>query len=211
MAELRSIGVTRIYWIYYGEEDPDSYWAGDIYYRNPERNIRETAKSLVNPLGAAVTAGHAHGIEVYGVFKPYHAGISGTYPEGSDDADATSLKRVGGTLWYVSPIMERYPYLREKRRPVALPPDLDSQPVRRIVLRKKDDGPTRVGGDDLQIWTSPNNYRYERRDVPFTLVESVEPSPNEVRDYYGELVTARARRSGRSAWRASTCATGSSW
>ncbi len=189
MAELRSIGVTRIYWIYYGEEDPDSYWAGDIYYRNPERNIRETARSLVNPLGAAVTAAHAHGIEVYGVFKPYHAGISGTYPEGSDDADATSLKRVGGTLWYVSPIMERYPYLREKRRPVALPPDLDSQPVRRIVLRKKDDGPTRVGRDDLQIWTSPNNYRYKRRDVPFTLVESVEPSPNEVRDYYGELAT----------------------
>ena len=93
-------------------------------------------------------------MEVYGVFKPYHAGISGTYPEGSDDADATSLKRVGGTLWYVSPIMERYPYLREKRRPVALPPDLDTLPVRRIVLRKKDDRPTRVGGDDLQIWTS---------------------------------------------------------
>ena len=98
---------------------------------------------------------------------------------------------MGGTLWYVSPIMERYPYLRERRRPVALPPDLDSTPVRRIVLRKKDDGPTRVGRDDLQIWTSPNNYRYERRDVPFTLVESVEPSSSEVRDYYGELVTSR--------------------
>ena len=98
---------------------------------------------------------------------------------------------MGGTLWYVSPIMERYPHLREKRRPVALPPDLDSTPVRRIVLRKRDDGPTRVGRGDLQVWTSPNNYRYERRDVPFTVVESVEPSPREVRDYYGELVTAK--------------------
>ena len=191
MAELRGIGVTRIYWIYYGEEDPDSYWAGDIYFRNPERNVRESGKNLVDPLRAAVAAAHANGMEVYGVFKPYHAGISGTYPEGADGADATTLKRVGGTLWYVSPIMERYPHLREKRRPVALPPDLDSLPVRRIVLRKRDDGPTRVGRGDLQVWTSPNNYRYERRDVPFTVVESVEPSPREVRDYYGELVTAK--------------------
>ena len=191
MAELRGIGVSRIYWIYYGEEDPDSYWAGDIYYRNPERNARESAKNLVDPLRAAVAAGHAHGMEVYGVFKPYHAGISGTYPAGSDGGDATTLTRVGGTLWYASPILERHPYLRERRRHVALPPDLDSTPVRRIVLRKKDDGPTRVGRDDLQLWTSPNNYRYERRDVPFALVESVEPSPREVRDYYGELVTAK--------------------
>ena len=63
--------------------------------------------------------------------------------------------------------------------------------MRTIVLRKKDDGPTRIRKDDLQIWTSPNNYRYVRRDVPFTLDESVEPSPREVRDYYGELVTAK--------------------
>ena len=189
MAELRGVGVTRVYWIYYGEEDPGSYWAGDIYYRNPERNVRDSAKNLVDPLRAGVAAAHAHGMEVYGVFKPYHAGISGTYPEGSDGADATTLKRVGGTLWQASPILERYPYLRERRRPVALPPDLDSTPVRAIVLRKRDDGPTRIRKDDLQIWTSPDNYRYERRDVPFTLTEYVEQSPTEVRDYYGELVT----------------------
>jgi hypothetical protein len=191
MAELKGVGVSRIYWIYYGEEDPDSYWAGDIYYNHLERNARESAKSLGNPLKAAVDAAHANGIEAYGVFKPYHTGISGTFPEGSDGADATSLKRVGGTLWYVSPIMERYPYLLAKRRPAALPSGVESQPVRRVRLCKNDDRPTRVGEGDLQLWTSPNNYRYQRLNVDFKLTESVEPAPRDVRDYYGETVTVR--------------------
>ena len=60
MAQLKSLGVRRVYWIYYGEEDQDSYWAGDIYRNHGDSNARDTAKSLGEPLKAAVVAAHAH-------------------------------------------------------------------------------------------------------------------------------------------------------
>ena len=190
MAQVKSLGVKRVYWIYYGDEDQDSYWAGDIFYNNLRENVRETVRSIGEPLKAAVPAAHRHGLEIYGVFKPYHAGISGTYPEGSDRADATSLQRVGGTVSLAYPFLRRYPHTLLKRRPRELPDNREAVPVRRIRLRKRDDSTTRLGKDNLQVWTSPDNYRYQRRQVDFTVSESVEAAPREVRDYYGVLVTA---------------------
>ena len=30
MVQLKEIGVTRVYWLYYGDVDQDSYWAGNL-------------------------------------------------------------------------------------------------------------------------------------------------------------------------------------
>ena len=191
MAQIRSLGVTRIYWLYYGDVDQESYWAGNLYLYSLMKYGPETLDRIGEPLKAAVPFAQKHGMEIYGVLKPYNTGLSGSYPEGSDLADATSLKRIGGTVWQAIPFAQRHAEVRLKRRPIDMPADLDSIPIKKIRLLKSDDSPTRVTGDQLQIWTSPNNWQYTRKDVSFEVTEAVEPAPKEIRDYYGDLVTAK--------------------
>ena len=31
MSQIKSMGVKRIYWLYYGDVDPQSYWAGTMF------------------------------------------------------------------------------------------------------------------------------------------------------------------------------------
>ena len=189
MVQLKSMGVRRIYWLYYYDIDPDSHWAGTVFRRM--KYGAETLSTIGEPLKAAVPIAHKHGLEFYAVLKPYHTGSSGAYPEGSPQAKATEIKRIGSTPVQAIPFVERHPHTRIRRRPLKAPPDLQSLPVQKIRLLKKDDSPTRVRKENLEIWTSLNNYRYERQDVAFTLKEAVEPAPQEVRDYYGDLVTAQ--------------------
>ena len=188
MVLLKSIGVKRVYWLYYGDVDPDSCWSGNMFRGEYGR---ETLDRIGEPLKAAVPVAHRHGLEIYGVLKPYDLGASGTFPEGSHEADSSSIRRIGGAVQHVFPFIERHPHARVRRRPDQSPPDLQVQPVRKIRLLKMDDSPTRVRRESLQIWTSPNNYRYERRDAAFTLREAVEPAPREVRDSFGNIVTAK--------------------
>jgi hypothetical protein len=186
MAQLKFMGVRRVYWLYYGDVDPDSYWAGNIF-----RHVYglETLERIGEPLKAAVAAAHRHGLEIYGVLKPYDTGGSGTFPEGSPAADTAKIQHIGGSLIQTFPSIERYPQTRIRRRPYKAPPDLQTLPVKKIRLLKKDDSPTRVRKENLEIWASPDTYRYERRDVAFTLKAAVEPAPREVRDSFGNAVT----------------------
>jgi hypothetical protein len=186
---LRGLGVRRIYWLYYGDVDPASECAGTmIQYM---KFGRATLERIGEPVKAAVPVAHRHGMELYAVLKPYNTGIAGTYPAGSPESGATRLRRIGGTIQQAIPFIERHPEMRIRRRPETGPAGLESTPVRRIRLVKQDDSPTRVRKENLQLWASSDNYRYRRLDVPFSLRESVEPAPREVRDYYGDRVTAR--------------------
>lgn len=188
MLKLKGMGVTRVYWLYYGDAEPDSYWAGSIFRRE---HGAETLARIGEPLKAAVPAAHKHGLEIFGVLKPYDVGLSGTYPEGSPDAGATTLKQIGGTVRQAVPFFERHPHTVLRRRPYASPPDLHTAPITKVRLLKKDDSPTRVRKENLEVWTSSNNYRYQRRDVAFRLKEAVEPAPREVTDSFGGLVCAK--------------------
>ncbi len=186
---LRGLGVKRIYWLYYGDVDPASEWAGTmIEYM---KFGRATLERIGEPVKAAVPVAHRHGLELYAVLKPYNTGLAGTYPAGSPGAGATRLRRIGGTIQQAIPFVERHPEMRIRRRPEPRPAGLESTSVRRIRLVKKDDSATRIRKENLQLWASSDNYRYRRLDAPFALRESVEPAPREVRDYYGERVTAR--------------------
>ena len=193
MREVRSLGVSRVYWQYLGDLEQEKYGAGTnlLLSRWAEFGPR-TLAAIGEPLEAAVKAAHRNGLEIFGVLKPYHTGMSATFPEGSPDADPrTHMRRIGGTVQSFNPFMERFPDTRVKRRPVKAPADLESIPVRQIRLLKKDDSPTRIRQEHLEIWTSSNNYRYQRQQVEFTLEETVEPASSEVRDYYGNLVTRK--------------------
>ncbi len=190
MGMIKSMGVGRIYWLYYGDADPDSYWAGSLFEHPLMKYGRATLDRIGEPLKAAVPLAHKHGMEVYGVLKAYNTGVSGSYPEGSDLADATTLKRIGGTVWQAIPFAQQHPEVRLRRYPVELPPSLESTPIKKIRLLKKDDSPTRVTAEHLQVWVSHNNWQYERSDTSFTVTEAVERAPRELRDYYGDVVTA---------------------
>ena len=193
MREVRSLGVSRVYWQYLGDLEQQKYGAGTNLLLSPWAEFGpRTLAAIGEPLEAAVEAAHRNGLEIFGVLKPYHTGMSATFPEGSPDADPkTRMRRIGGTVQSFNPFMERFPHTRIKRRPAKKPANLESLPIRQIRLSKRDDSPTRVRREHLEIWTSSNNYRYQRQQVEFALEEAVEPAPREVRDYYGNLVTRR--------------------
>ena len=84
MALLGGLGVRRVYWLYYGDVDPASEWAGTMI--DYMKYGRATLERIGEPVRAAVPVAHRHGLELYAVLKPYNTGLSGTYPEGSPQA-----------------------------------------------------------------------------------------------------------------------------
>ena len=189
METMVQMGVRRVYWLYYGDVERESYWAGNLF--DYMEYGRQTLDNLGEPVRAAVPVAHRHGLELYGVLKPYNTGISGTYPEGSPQAGASGITRIGGTLQQVIPFIERYPETRVLRRPFSPPEDLERLPIQKIRLLKKDDSPTRIRAENLEIWTSPSNYRYQNRSRVQEVREEVVQAEREVRDYYGNLLTPK--------------------
>jgi len=188
LGRLKRMGVTRVYWNYYGDTDPDSYWAGRIFDRVSYG--RETLRRIGEPVKAATLIAHKRGIELFAVIKPFDLGGPAITPEGSPEFDPSKPIHIGGNVVPGYTLIEKHPQLRAKRRPYDSPPNLQTTPIRRIRLLKSDASPTRVRNENLEIWTSPRNYRYEIRKVTFELKESVEPARQEVRDEFGTLVTA---------------------
>ena len=191
MAQLKAMGFSRVYWLYYGDAEPDSYWGGGLFDYPLIKYGRKTVDLIGEPLKAAVPYAHKYGLEIYGVLKPYNTGMSGSDPDGSPDADADGIQRIGGTVKQVIPAIVANPHIRPRRRPIQVPANLQATPVTSIRLIKSDDSPTRIRRENLEIWTSPDNFQYERRDVEFSVREEVGPAPSEVQDYFGVVVTPK--------------------
>ncbi len=112
------------------------------------------------------------------------------FPEGSQEAQTMGLlDHVGGRLAVLDRFVVQHPELRIKRRTDDLPEDVDQAVISTIRLVKKDDSPTRITGDRLQIWTSPNNWQYQQKQVAFSFSESVEAAPHDFRDAAGNVLT----------------------
>ena len=188
MGTLKSLGVRRVYWLYYGDVDPESLWAGSLY-ENPQIPYgTQTLEVIGEPLKAAVPVAHRHGMEIYGVLKPYNTGMSGANGPCSGRR-LSEIERIGGAVPQVIPFLERYPHTRLRRRPDTVVGH--GVPVTKIRLLKRDDSPTRVRPENLQLWTSEDNGRYSRLDAALSVTEQVEPAPREVRNYHGELVVKK--------------------
>ena len=111
------------------------------------------------------------------------------FPEGSPEAQWGLLDHRGGRMPWLDPFVRDHPELRIRRRTDDVRPADATVPVRTIKLTKQDAAPTRITEDDLQIWTSPNNYRYQPTRIRFTLADTVEPAPRDVHDHRGRLLT----------------------
>lgn len=191
MDTLADAGVRRVSWAYYGDGHgglllPDGLIDGVCNWGN----CVETYRRLGNPLRVAVEAGHRRGMEVYAYFKPYETGVSMVFPEGTPEAQAYGLlPHRGGSLGALDPFVHAHPHLRIQRRTDDLPAGRETAPICALKLVKADAAPTRITAENLQIWTSPQNYQYQQAYIPFTLTEHIEHAQCDVRDNFGTLVT----------------------
>jgi len=191
MARLAELGIRRVAWSYYGDGHggylmPEGFSED---YQGGWKHYADTCRQLGNPLKVAVEAGHRHALEIYAYFKPYETGPAVLFPEGTPQARQWGrLEHLGGRLAWLDPFVVQNPTLRIARRS----DDLPAQPtgaVRSIRLVKCDASPTRITREHLQVWTSPDNYRYQQKPVSFQFSETVEKSAREIRDHQGRVVT----------------------
>jgi len=203
MTTLAAAGVGRVIWADYGDGHggylmPSGIRGGSggdsglAFDQSQWAAYAATLDALGSPLRAATEAAHRHGLELYAYYKPYETGVYPCFAEGSPQARQWGrLPCLGGYLTWMDPFVLAHPHLRIQRRSDDLRPDAKSATVASIRLTKSDDKPTRISKDHLQIWTSDLNYRYEKAPLEFRFQETVEPSPREVRDVGGKLVTAK--------------------
>ena len=151
MCQIRYMGATRVYWLYYGDVEQDSYWAGNIYIYNGVFTYgSKTISDIGEPLKAAVPIAHKHGLEIYGVIKPYNLGMSGSHSEGSDLFNPNGIQRIGGNVGQTIPILDKYPHTRMKRKSYD-GPDYSSLNIDRIKLLNKDNSPTRIKSENIHV------------------------------------------------------------
>ncbi|MBN2294488.1 MAG: hypothetical protein JXM70_18815 [Pirellulales bacterium] len=188
MKKLKGAGVSVVTWSYYADAQgghlmPEEGLSG---------NCRKVYKRLQNPFAKAVKAGHEQDLEVFGYFKPYEMGVDMVFPQGSPEAAKYGLvDRIGGKLVWADPYMAKHPELCIQHRSVTRPEPVNNNPIATIKLYKSNDAPTRIKKENLQIWTSPNNYRYEQKSVDFKLQESIETAPEDVIDLHNNVITRK--------------------
>ena len=205
LEHMKWMGVRRLYWEYYGDMTK-GYWATAI--RRPAQSgatgvnvpgIHPTKQTLLNfgepPINVGARIARQLGLEFYAIIKPYEAGNSTSEPLGSPRRrEITGLPRIGGVSDRSYPWTVRHPELRLRARQSDLPRGVDGIIVHAIQLRKSDDSAHSLRGEHLEIWTSTDNYKYRKKNIRFTVKESVETCPQDVFDINGRLVTSKGAK-----------------
>ncbi|MBI3849703.1 MAG: hypothetical protein HY298_05350 [Verrucomicrobia bacterium] len=194
MTRLAGLGIRRVSWAFYADGRGGYLNPTDttVDYRGGWKHYDATYRELGNPLKVAVECGHRHGLEVYAYFKPYENGPGVMFPAGSPQAKEWGLLDcIGGKLAWMDRFVRDHPHLRIQRRADDLPVTATNAAVRGIRLTKQDATPTRLTREHIQIWTSPDNFRYRRAEVKFTCHETVEAAPREARDQFGKVMTRK--------------------
>ena len=190
MRTLRKMGVRRVSWAYYADGRGGFLVPAGLDPR--WRNLADTYHGLQNPLRVAAEAAHECGLELFAYYKPYETGPAVALPDGSPEARAFGrVRQRGAWLTWFDPFVVANPHLRIRRRPDETIRDRSNEAIHALRLVKSDDAPTRITAEHLQIWSSKLNYRYEPLDLEFTLREEVVPSPRDVRDINGTLLTKK--------------------
>lgn len=194
MALLQSLGIRRVSWGYYGDGhggylNPTGYH-GD--YDGGWRHYDDTYRGLGNPLKVAVEAGHRHGLEVYGYFKPYETGPGLIFPEGSPEAQQWGLLDcIGGRLAWMDPFVRDHLELRIQRRTDDIANPSPTTEITALRLTKSDAAPTRVTSNHIQLWASEDNWHYHPLPVKFDCTVTVETAPRDVYDQFHRLLTRK--------------------
>jgi hypothetical protein len=187
MDRLQWTGIRRVYWNYYNT----GFWNTFAGIREQPATKR-TLGNLGNPLAIGCQLAHARGMEFYAIIKPYETGMSHSAPARSPEfAGKFGLPRIGGIGVAMDPWVMEHPDMRVRARAGDLPQGLENMPVTRIQLRQKDMAPLRIKAENIEIWTSADNFAYQRKEVSFTLTEGVDVCRRDVFDVVGNQITSK--------------------
>jgi len=152
MRYLKSLKIRRLEWIV------DTIWT--LYDSDSPCGF--------DLLAEAVKAAHQEEIELHAVYKPWegalgHLVLPSTLPQ-SQGYEA--WQHASGNYPCVRPFCAQHEQMNLSRMPGQWESDA---PVRAIRLIKNDDGPVDINPDDVSLWASPINGRWERYDGPVTI------------------------------------------
>lgn len=170
--ELKSWGTRRVSWIDLGR-------AADAYFDFAPLNIATHAKATMKNVGdiftAAVTHAHAHGIELYGILKPFDMAIQGySWPPQCELAKKHGrIHRIGATSAWATRMAADNQRLITTRKPSACGPAHNAVWTR-IDLVKDDDAPSAITPDDISIIVSDDNEHFRAYTGPVSRREIVE-------------------------------------
>ena len=159
MMRFAALGITRVYWIHHAEDYivPQPLTAPDVDL------IEHAAK-----------AAHRQGLSIYLLFKPFETGqvSSFSFPPGIKlPPDVVTVESLSGTHGIVAPFLAKYPHYRLKRR---LGDDWKDKEIAVIKLVKSDARPTILTKENLELYTSDINGRFERLTAAYRFRDSVE-------------------------------------
>ncbi|NQU12261.1 hypothetical protein HQ590_15810 [bacterium] len=173
-AEFARWGVQRCHWIHYGTKQQGlcDHMIGS------SENYLKTCGNVGEILPTAVRAAQAHGIQLYGLFKPFEMGVYYSDGEGTpDDQHRTRQRHLGGGLSMLPHFCVDHPELMMARKPGAFGPAAKQQVYRRIDLVKSDDRPGAPSVQDLRLYVSEDNNTYRLYQGPLEREERVEEYP----------------------------------
>lgn len=173
-AELKSWGTRRVQWIYYGKKE-DGWW--DYAPLGVGPHAMQTFDNVGDIFKAAVDAAHNHGIEIYGLIKPFDMGLHCSYGEGTPEAFSQGrIQMVGGKVGWIAKFPAERRELVMSRKP-GVYGDAENEVFNRIDLVKEDDAQCAFSVDDVEILVSEDNVTYIPYGKPITRLEIVEDYP----------------------------------
>ena len=189
MDKLHWMGVRRLYWNHHQPGMLELLGEGSLAEWSP--TIKQSLRNLGNILLTARRLAHDRDLQFFAVIKPYETGLSHTDPTSGPTAMSTpGLPGIGG-VYPVDPWVMSHPEMRVRIRSADLPVGLDEVPIQRIQLRQKDMSAVRINAENLEVWTSTDNNGYKKRDVSFSVSETVEKCPLDIYNREEELITRR--------------------
>lgn len=193
-AEYARWGVRRCHWIYDGKQ-ADHWWN---YF--PEPLYSHYLQTLENfggdILDTAVAASHRHGIELYGIFKPFEmAYMLNTYGKGTKEARRYGrFSHLGGVIYRCPDFTIGHRELMTQRKPSAC-----GQPAHeaftRIDIVADSDAPAAFEPGGIRLFVSEDNVAYRPYDGPLEIVDVVEDYPLYTHTGSGGNATETRRRS----------------
>jgi len=191
-AEFNRWGVKRVHWIYYGGAKSglwDCCISGFAY-----RNWVKTVEKMGEIFPAAVESAHAHGVQLFGLIKPFDMGFFESFGEGTPEAKAHGkLARIGGPIGWIANFAAQRRDLITSRKPGIFGPALN-RTFTRIDLVKEDDRPAAFSVDAVRLFVSDDNATYRQYEGPVTREERVEDYPVWEHTSSGGRPAGRSRR-----------------
>ena len=173
-AEFESWGVRRCHWIYYGGTK-NGWW--QFAPLGVGENAAKTVESSGEILPAAVRAAHTHGIELFGLIKPFDMGFWRSYQENTPEAKAKGkARRIGGPLGWIADFPVKHPEFLMARKPDAWGA-ARHETFTRIDLVKDDERPAAFGVGDVRLMVSDDNVTYRPYAGAMEREEVVEDYP----------------------------------